>query len=99
MAYTKLINDIHLVILYMSINFGEVYGTKGYTIKRNIDSDNDNLIDDFYIPALSNSIKYKRISGFSSSSLAVAARGMGQFILNGGSMLICSANYQMQTLL
>lgn len=68
-------------------------GLKDIQLKEIYDSDNDNLINDFYIPTLSNSIKYKRISGFfSSSSLAVAARGMGQFILNGGSMqLICSA--------
>ncbi len=60
-------------------------GLKDIQLKESYDSDNDNLINDFYIPTLSNSIKYKRISGFfSSSSLAVAARGMGQFIFKWG---------------
>jgi len=69
-------------------------GLKDFKFKESYDSDEDDLINEFYIPALSNSISYKRISGFfSSSSLAVSARGIGQFILNGGVMeLICSAN-------
>jgi hypothetical protein len=55
-------------------------------------SDRDNILEDFYIPSLSNSFSYKRIAGyFSSSSLAVAAKGMSNFILNGGSMkLVCN---------
>lgn len=51
------------------------------------DSDRDNLLEDFYIPALSSSVKYYRTTySFSSSSLAKAAMGMARFIENGGIM-------------
>ncbi|KZX10675.1 DEAD/DEAH box helicase family protein [Methanobrevibacter filiformis] len=62
-------------------------------IKIKYDSDKDDMISDFYIPVLSNSQKYCRLSGFfSSSSLATVARGMENFIKNNGKMyLICSA--------
>lgn len=62
-------------------------------IKFQYDSDSDDLINDFYIPVLSNSKEYYRMSGFfSSTSLAISAQGIGNFITNGGKMkLICSA--------
>lgn len=50
-------------------------------------SEEDNILEDFYIPALSSSISYKRIGGyFSSSSFALAARGLSNFINNEGKM-------------
>ena len=56
-------------------------------IKESYDSEEDDVLNDFYIPVLQNSKKYWRIAGyFTSSSLAVAARGMAQFIRNGGKM-------------
>ena len=56
-------------------------------IKGSYDSEEDQVLNDFYIPVLQNSKKYWRLAGyFTSSSLAVAARGMSQFILNGGKM-------------
>jgi hypothetical protein len=66
---------------------------KDLDLKKAYDSDVDDVLNDFYIPALSNSIRYKRLAGFfSSSSLAVAAKGISRFISNGGYMeLICSA--------
>lgn len=49
------------------------------------DSGVDNVLWDFYIPVLSKANQYDRIAGFFSSGvLAVAARGLEQFILNGG---------------
>lgn len=62
-------------------------------IKFKYDSDEDDLIKEFYVPVLSNSSKYYRMSGFfSSTSLAISARGIGEFISRGGKMkLICSA--------
>lgn len=61
-------------------------------IKNCYESGIDNIVSDFYEPVLACSISYDRIAGFfSSSSLALAARGMGEFILNSGKMrLICS---------
>lgn len=51
------------------------------------DSGEDDLVWDFYIPVLSRANSYDRIAGFfSSSSLAIAARGIGEFISNGGVM-------------
>jgi len=65
---------------------------KDLELKIAYDSDADDILNDFYVKALSESIKYKRIAGFfSSKSLALAARGMSKFISNGGKMeLICS---------
>ncbi|MGN1304127.1 MAG: DEAD/DEAH box helicase family protein [Oscillospiraceae bacterium] len=51
------------------------------------DSGEDDLVWDFYIPVLSRANSYDRIAGFfSSSSLAIAARGISEFISNGGVM-------------
>ena len=53
----------------------------------------DNLLEDFYIRALSNSLIYKRIAGyFSSNALAIAARGISIFINknNGHMKLLCN---------
>lgn len=42
-----------------------------------------NLVDEFYIPCLSHSIVYQRAVGyFTSGSLAIAARGLSQFLEN-----------------
>ena len=49
------------------------------------DSDEDDILNEFYIPALSESITYKRLAGyFTSSSFAIAAKGLARFISNGG---------------
>lgn len=48
-------------------------------------SDEDNLLEDFYIPVLSNSIMYKRIAGyFCSNAFAISAKGIASFIKNNG---------------
>ena len=62
-------------------------------LKFKYNSDKDNLINDFYIPVLSNSEEYFRMSGFfSSSSLAISAQGISEFIRSGGHMkLLCSS--------
>lgn len=49
----------------------------------------DNIVDEFYNPALSNSTSYDRMSGFfTSSSLAIASRGIVNLINNNGKMRI-----------
>lgn len=67
---------------------------KNLNIKREYDSDEDNLVTDFYLPVLSEAIVYYRRSGFySSSSLAVSARGIGELIRKNGKMkLICNVH-------
>lgn len=54
-------------------------------LKKAYSSDFDNILFDFYIPALENSVEYDRLAGFfSSTSLAIAARGILGLIRNGG---------------
>jgi superfamily II DNA or RNA helicase len=61
-------------------------------LKVSYDSTEDNILEDFYIPALTNSISYSRIAGFfSSTALAVAARGISYLIRSGGNMKIIAA--------
>ena len=62
-------------------------------IKPSYNSANSDIVNDFYNKVLSESFRYDRISGFfSSTSLAVAARGIDKFIKNNGHMrLICGA--------
>jgi hypothetical protein len=48
---------------------------------------NDDRVNEFYVPALSRSVRYDRSAGFfSSSALAVAATGVARLIANGGKM-------------
>lgn len=67
---------------------------KDIEIKRDYDSDEDNLVTDFYLPVLSEATTYYRRSGFySSSSLAVSARGIAELIRKNGKMkLICNVH-------
>ncbi|WP_296882996.1 DEAD/DEAH box helicase family protein [uncultured Methanobrevibacter sp.] len=62
--------------------------------KEHYDSQKDNLLKDFYIPALANSKKYRRVVGyFNSKSLASVAIGLKDFILNNGKMdLLCGVD-------
>lgn len=47
------------------------------------------LLEDFYVPALQQAIKYYRITGFfTSSSLIMAAKGIEGLIQNGGKMYL-----------
>lgn len=60
-------------------------GLKELNLKSVYYSDEDNLLKDFYLPVLSQSVKYDRIAGyFCSNSLAIAARGIANLISNGG---------------
>lgn len=57
-------------------------------------SDIDDPLNEFYIPALQESIHYDRLSGFfSSQSLAIAARGITGLIHNDGSMRMIVSPY------
>ena len=67
-------------------------GFRDLDIKIKYDSDNSDILNEFYIPVLSRSVEYYRLSGFfSSTSLAVSAQGLEEFIKNNGKMkLVCS---------
>lgn len=61
-------------------------------LRSTYDSDEDNILDDFYIPALANAVRYDRLAGYySSSSLAASAIGMSAFIRNGGIMRLVTS--------
>ncbi|MDP4152574.1 MAG: DEAD/DEAH box helicase family protein [Bacillota bacterium] len=56
-------------------------------LKYSYESEKDDLLWDFYIPMLSYAQRYDRITGFfSSTSLALAARGLAALIERGGKM-------------
>jgi hypothetical protein len=69
---------------------------KELALKKSYDSDVDDILTDFYVPALSVSVYYYRLTGFfSSTSLAVAAKGISGLIRNGGSIqLITGARFR-----
>lgn len=73
-------------------------GLREITLKLAYDSDEDDILSDFYIPALGQSTSYFRLAGFfSSTALAIAARGISQFIKNGGTMkLVVGAKLRKQ---
>ncbi len=55
-------------------------------------SDQDRLIEDFYVPCLERSIRYDRAVGyFTSSSLASAATGIVSLFHNGGRMQLLTS--------
>ena len=65
---------------------------KSLDIKPSYESGVGDIVQDFYEPVLTESVFYDRISGFfTSTSLAVAARGMCNFIKNGGIMRIITS--------
>ncbi len=69
-------------------------GFKDLKLKNSYSSDNSDVLEEFYIPVLSESIEYKRLTGFFfSSSLAVAARGIINLIENNGKMKIVSSAF------
>ena len=68
------------------------YSFKELELKESYDSGTDDLVHDFYVPILENSKSYDRIAGyFSSSSLAIAARGIAGLLRNEGTMRIITS--------
>ena len=62
------------------------------SLKKAYDSTKDDVLEEFYIPVLANSVKYYRLTGFfSSSALAIAAKGISGLIKNGGTMKIVTS--------
>lgn len=60
---------------------------KNISIKSSYETGEDDLLESFYIPVLENAIQYDRIAGFfSSSSLAIASKGLSGLIKNKGKM-------------
>lgn len=65
---------------------------KDLDIKSCYESGVGDIVQDFYEPVLAHAVLYDRIAGFfTSTSLAVAARGMAQFIQKGGIMRLITS--------
>ncbi|MCX5677535.1 MAG: DEAD/DEAH box helicase family protein [Candidatus Omnitrophica bacterium] len=65
---------------------------KSLQLKKAYNSDEDDIIANFYVPALESAIQYKRLTGyFTSSSLAVAACGILGLLDNGGTMQVITS--------
>ena len=55
-------------------------------------SDRSNLIDEFYVPCLAESVEYWRAVGyFTSHGLALAGKGLAAFVSNGGTMRLVAS--------
>ena len=66
---------------------GKKQGLRSISLDSNYRSGNDDILNDFYIPCLSNSEKYDRAAGyFDSKSLVLAAQGVSELVLNDGKM-------------
>lgn len=65
---------------------------KSLPLKKAFSSDSDDVLSDFYIPALETCVEYDRLTGFfSSTSLAIAARGITGLIKNGGKIRLVAS--------
>ena len=65
---------------------------KDITLGATYDSDDDDILEGFYVPVLRQASQYDRLAGyFSSSSLAASAKGMSEFAMNGGKMRLVTS--------
>lgn len=65
---------------------------KDLKLKPCYDSREDDILNSFYIPVLSNAKQYLRLCGFfSSTSLAIASKGISKLIENNGQMKIVTS--------
>ena len=70
----------------------KIMGLKDIQLKKSYYSDYDDILQDFYIPVLTEAVEYNRLAGFfSSSSLAICARGILGLIKNGGRMRLITS--------
>lgn len=64
-------------------------GFRELNLNSSFSSDTDDVLNDFYIPVLKESVKYKRLAGFfTSNSIAVASRGICHLIKNNGEIFM-----------
>ena len=69
-------------------------GLKDHKIKSEYRSLTDNVVQDFYIPLLSEAVKYKRAVGFfSSSSLVEISKGIAKMASKGGKIQLVASPY------
>jgi len=67
-------------------------GLRFLELKKGYNSSEDDILTDFYIPVLEQSVSYDRITGyFSSRSLSIAAKGIAGLIMNNGHMRVITS--------
>jgi hypothetical protein len=70
----------------------ETAGLPGHAWKRRYESPPDNLIEEFYVPALGAATRYDRAVGFFSSALLAAiAPSIDDFVIRGGMMRLITS--------
>lgn len=70
------------------------HGLRDINIETEYRSSENDIINEFYIPMLKESINYKRAVGFfSSSSLKEISKGLKYFIKNNGKIQIVTSSY------
>ena len=71
---------------------GKPLSLTSLNLRQRYRSDRQDLLSDFYIPCLRQSVSYDRAVGFfSSSSLVVAAQGLSEFVKAGGKMRLVAS--------
>jgi len=66
---------------------GQIHLLPAHTWETSYRHEQGNLVDLFYVPALACAVRYDRMTGyFTADALALAARGIGELIANGGRM-------------
>jgi superfamily II DNA or RNA helicase len=76
----------------IKITDGDKLSFRELNLKPSYDSDEDDILGSFYIPVLSESRTYYRLAGFfSSTALALAARGIAGLIKNDGKMKLVAS--------
>jgi DNA phosphorothioation system restriction enzyme len=65
---------------------------RNFELRYEYRSDKDNMVDDFYIPCLQQSTRYYRAVGyFTSYGLAIASKGLSEFIKKNGQMRLIAS--------
>jgi superfamily II DNA or RNA helicase len=84
---------LQVELIFNYFDFGKL-SLKSIDIKDHYRSDRDNLIQDFYVPCLSETILYSRAVGyFSSTSIVAVSQGLAALIEAGGTMRLVASPY------
>lgn len=76
---------------------GLLLGFETLNLKEYYDTDEDNVLQEFYIPTLSKAVRYSRLTGsFSSSVFKIASHGIAGLIKNNGKLRIIASLSQLK---
>ena len=76
----------------VDVNKGDIMSLRDLQLDYEYRSGSRNLVDDFYVPCLTQSVQYLRAVGFfTSHGLALAAQGLAAFIAHDGQMRLVAS--------